>query len=864
MFWKSVSIDGYIPFTHAGNTHVEIDFVKPCTAFLGTNGSGKSSLLRALDIWPATRTDYLKNGKIVKVIEHGGHIYELGSDFKNATAPHSFKKDGEELNISGTSDTQRDLIAEHIGITSVVDDIISGKVKICDLTKSERKKLFSSTYPSDLSFVLEYHKKVCSQIRTFANQIKLLQSREGSLTAALIDPAEHRRLVEFREGAEEIITRIDKVNLLLENEISQLRSSRAMQYPYHPGDLDGIEYKFNELRKNYTAQLMDHEKGRKLGESITIEDLGIRYARLNSDLRHLENQHQSLEDTIQDLRDELNKFTNLKYTSEHDKKTELTNELKVVTEEIESLKKDPFWEESPIYLIPKDKLFDVVEIVPDIKGMLAELHPYQGKIKTSEEMDKLKQEVYLAKGTASTLGSEREDLKQQLVKTHERLDKLSRNGYPMDCTRACGLRMTVESSIKETQLRIDSINERLKGIEGYLKVALETIENNTKILNDVNPALAIIKELWRTLSDNYLGDIALHDETLVDCLNTHCLEIGNRIQRAIEISKRTHRYTSLKDKYDQLTRTISLMTSVESTQMSAEVIDGIIREKERKIEVNLRKLTDISYRCNLLLSDLDRIQNTAEMLRNLDSLVEQTERCLNIKIIRNRIDFDGEMIREHTRVKNDLNSRLRDIERTLEDQKRITDILSTEIKPTLEQLKVDKAKWEAVESGLNPSKGLPCIYLARFINRLIAQANKYIAQVWCYDMELMFLPDNEDLDFTMSVLINKSTIVKDISLCSQGQKAIIDLAMTLAICYERNLFQEYGIKLDEVDGALTDEHRTRLVGMLSNLVDDGTIQQMFIVNHFAIQTGMSQCDTVCLSTDGIVVPGVYNEHAKIS
>ena len=93
MLWKKITLDGYIPFTHVGNHHVEVEFDQPCCAILGGNGSGKSSMLREMTPYPSCRTDYMKDGRIEKVIEHRGHIYTLTSDFKNVTAPHSFKKD---------------------------------------------------------------------------------------------------------------------------------------------------------------------------------------------------------------------------------------------------------------------------------------------------------------------------------------------------------------------------------------------------------------------------------------------------------------------------------------------------------------------------------------------------------------------------------------------------------------------------------------------------------------------------------------------------------------------------------------------------------------------------------------------------
>ena len=74
---------------------------------------------------------------------------------------------------------------------------------------------------------------------------------------------------------------------------------------------------------------------------------------------------------------------------------------------------------------------------------------------------------------------------------------------------------------------------------------------------------------------------------------------------------------------------------------------------------------------------------------------------MNIKIIRTRIEFDQQMIREHDAFRNEVSATLRDIERTLDDQKRIKDVLDTEIRPTLAKLKDEEDKWKAAVEKYN-------------------------------------------------------------------------------------------------------------------------------------------------------------------
>ena len=856
MLIQKAVVEGYIPFTHVGNKHVEFTTDQPITAFIGSNGSGKSSLLRAISVFPAIRTDYSKNGFIELTIEHDGHIFELGSHFENATSPNSFKKDGVELNIGGTGDTQKDLIEEHFGLLPYINELMSGKVQICSMVKSSRKQLFSSCYPSDLSFVLEYHKRVCSNIRAIGNQIKLMQQREGSLVVSRIAPEEEERLTNYKQCCVDIITRIDKVNLLLENEIAQLRRHPMMQKQYHPEELIRVTHRLRVLREAYTSEFLDYAEGKEMGDDLSLPGLNNLRVKLATELAHREKNKEYIQSNLQDIRDELDKLSNLKYASAKDKRDSIVNEMNVITSELDLLDKDPSWKEVPV--IPMEKLGDVIVREHDIIDLLEQIHPYSGHIVGQEELDKLRNEIFLAKNTISTLEREKEELLKQNEACKNRLAVLTKNSYPSDCTRVCPLRATVESSVRDVRLRMSDIDARVVRINEHIADSKKTIDSNNAVLEELGPIRPALKILYDLLQENYLMEIALQGDSFITCLNTTPMEIINRVRRGIESSKKFHRYKNQKQRYDELTRTLSMMKTIESAQMSAETIERIVLDREKKLEDGIVQIRNIEDECDQISTKLDKVSRISELMIDINRIVESVNTNMNIKIIRTRIEFDQQMIREHDAFRNEVSATLREIERTLDDQKRIKDVLETEIRPTLAKLKDEEDKWKAVESGLNPSKGLPCIYLVRFINRLLKRANKFIREVWCHDMELVYLSEEDDLDFTIQVMQNKSTITKDISLCSNGEAAIINLAMILAIGVERGYLNWCYLKLDEIDAALTETHRSKLVALIDRLVNEGVIKQLFLVNHFAIQTGMSRCSTICLCSEGIVLPNEYN------
>ena len=103
-------------------------------------------------------------------------------------------------------------------------------------------------------------------------------------------------------------------------------------------------------------------------------------------------------------------------------------------------------------------------------------------------------------------------------------------------------------------------------------------------------------------------------------------------------------------------------------------------------------------------------------------------------------------------------------------------------------------------------------------------------------MELICPTVGEDLDFTFPVKINDDGIVKDISICSKGQKEIIDLAIIIGICTYRKYAGMYPLKLDEMTSGLSGEHSARLFDYLGELFHQSNILQAFIVNHDPVMT----------------------------
>ncbi len=870
----SIEQKGYLPYTHTGTHFLHIDFMEKVTAIMASNGFGKSSLLREITPYPSTRTDYQKNGYVKKCYKHGSHIYELTSDYKNASAPHSFKEDGIELNISGTTDTQKDLIEEKFSLSTVVEDLMSGKFGICDMRVSERKALFSTMYPSDLTFMLDYHKQVCSQIRVLSNQIKLLKTRDTSLRGKLMSPEQIDSLSKTKKEYDYVINLIDKLNLVLEGENERLRHMKEYQLNvtnqytvdmFNRSTADSELVDELERMADHFQQLVHINSSLSIPNSDISKGITImeqRIGDLNSSEISVLKALKDSETRVEKIRDDLDNYISCKNANKCDDKLELEKSIEHFKKMIAS--RDVDYDISKI--IPKAVIDSglLTNGIPELNRLTCELCVYAGSLLSRQDIDKLKKDVDTNILLQSSRRGELTRNEERLVYFNNRINQLKTKGYPSDCMRGCGIRESLTKMLSDTEaqrdLLLDNKSKLTKELDDLIKEENEIMER----LQAPCLAIPIIERIWNVLSRYSLTEIVLNEGSFISYLNENCTDLVNQVVKITTTSEDYWVREEYKNDLKIAEGKLETLKNAEKHMLSIEFLNNVIAESEYRLDEELRHVKRYASKLDRIKSDRGYNEDMITILNSIKHMSDDCIALINHDKLHKRIEFNTMIINEHINIRNEINSRLREIESTLYEQNNYKTIVTQEIEPTLKELTAKVKKWEQVEFGLSPTKGLPYIYLTRFINRLISHVNSYIRDVWCYDMELVYLKEEETLDFSIQVMINKSSIVKDISICSAGQKAIINLAMILAICKERTFGNIYPLKLDEVDAALTDEHRTNLVALLSRLVDSGEISQMFLVNHFVIHSGMTNCETVCLSTDGIVVPNVYNEHVQIA
>lgn len=142
-----------------------------------------------------------------------------------------------------------------------------------------------------------------------------------------------------------------------------------------------------------------------------------------------------------------------------------------------------------------------------------------------------------------------------------------------------------------------------------------------------------------------------------------------------------------------------------------------------------------------------------------------------------------------------------------------------------------KNKQEALHyivEAVSSNKGIPLVYIQLFLRDCKETLNDLISDVFGDSIEVLDFIINEN-EFRIPYAINGS-VVEDISKASQGQKAIISLALSFALI--RQAHSKWNIMLlDEMDGPLYKDDRNKFITILYKQLSAINAEQVFLISH---------------------------------
>lgn len=214
------------------------------------------------------------------------------------------------------------------------------------------------------------------------------------------------------------------------------------------------------------------------------------------------------------------------------------------------------------------------------------------------------------------------------------------------------------------------------------------------------------------------------------------------------------------------------------------------------------------------------------------------------------------------------NVKLTSLERsltTIDIQKGIVSSLEKSIEEKESDLKLLKMAIAA----LSPTEGLIAKGMGGFINRFVADNNKFIENFWLYPLTLEpvdITGDEIDLDYKFMVRINSTHVVDDIKYASRGMREIINLAIR-ASCMKYLGLRNYPLFLDEFAARMDVAHRKAAYEAIDKLIESDEYSQIFLVSHYQEGYGaLTDAEVLVLCDNNVRMPvGLeFNKHVTIT
>lgn len=857
---QSIRLRNYKRFHGSNIQELYARFVNPALMIVGANSSGKSSLLKELCPLPATRSDFEQHTGLKELfIEDKGHQFHLVSDFSSRTSPHKFTMDNVELNASGTTEVQTQLVEKYFGITPAIRDLVYQKVQICNLQKAQRKNLFLNINPLELGLILDTHKKAMSKLKDCKANLQHLYSRKSDIEGKLLEPHILEQHKTTKQQMTDQLMNIDKVLYALEQHVIGLRDRYREDLDYkkqcddNHQELIPVDRILADCRS-----IMSHV------DRYTPVQRGDAYTqtrdKLKVELDTFLRQKEDISKTIRSLSDEVNEYQKHLEEASGKSLTAIEQEIKNIDD---ILKK---YGELPKLSIPHTQIEPALKTVEKIRSLCFQLQDLEVSMIPPDEITKMMDQEKTLRINTGFLHDSLRKLEEVIKKQEKDILNLKLSaGIPQGCGFSdCGLRSDYAKRNQELEADYEKnkkLYEKDKAALDEQMVKLKDLQNTLAPYVKVR-AVECYRELSRLLDNLYFNSVQKWEDVLLEYVNNQPLKIVAELTDYIDGSRLTHERDEYLKKREQLNTEYQAL--VKSSGASREFLQKQIATKEQQIKEHLQKLSSIEERTtelNVQYALYLEYADTLKRVNDWETTFTKGERALMVSKAVQYWSMLGKFLLE---LKKKVSEELRKIETIVRDQEVLLASYNNEIVVHISKIENDKKIYEHIEMALSPSTGMPHKSMVKYLNALIKNVNFFLSQIWSFKLRVLPIAEDQALDYGFKVeMVNG---YGDISQLSSGQTEILNFAWTMTILLQLKLLNKIPFFADELGRTLDPTHRQKLLIFLNNTVSSGLIEQLFLVNHYAAMiTGFTDADIICLDDSNLIdLPQNVNENVQIT
>ncbi|QBJ02750.1 SbcCD protein, subunit C [Pseudomonas phage Psa21] len=801
---------------------------KNLMVIIGSNGSGKSSLLDELSPLPSHRSQFEKNGSKTVHCMHKGSRYVLHSDYEkdSGTGHHTFIKDNVKLNDNGTYQIQLDLCKQEFGLQQDVHELMTGRIKFSQLPVNKRREWLTRASPVDLGYAFNLLSRVSDEARAQKNVIDHMTKRLANENVDMLDDSEITRLRQERQRL------TDRVNTLFLHR----NPSTKQGFTHNTAAKEKLD---NIL---HTAKHLLHQYPR-LSDSFRVEDRGEYNQVVNQRLANV----QAAQAVIDRLMEELetvrattpSQIEKISPEEIQELKERLAYHLNIAAEKnaIVQAYKDPiplcrmgvFGDMQAKLEDAFDRAYTTVMTIPNNEdGNLSTAIAQGKKEKLAECKTKLRSiEEYISETLRRIATLKGCDHVQCPNCQHTFAPGVDPKDLPI-----------LEERLNKASQAETHFKTEIKAIEEYLEKFMDYagfVQQFQQITRDHKDFASVWE--WMT-ADGRL--FRLPKMIATDVVRWHDAQQA-MIEAAIQLENAKNIETRLK--------------VIEAIDFDAAGY-MLKRATDLETEINNKLLSQQSTR--------NEIESYVHSGNDVDAFITKVNTCLTeyadwhkraVQHAEWLLDqaFSEEIDATHQQLAVTGN-RLREAERR-----------DTEIR-LLEDTVADAADahtdLQLLAKALSPKGGLIGQYMLGFLQGVTKLVNSVIDEVWTYPM--VVLPskiDKEDLDYKFPLNVGNGAVEPaDIDLGSDSQKEIVNFAFSVALLKFMG-FDDFPLMLDEFGRTFDEQHRTNLVPFIGRLIELGQFQQIFYISHYTSTHGaFNQAEFVVLDPTNVTVPEFFNKN----
>lgn len=882
-------LENYIGiYNGMGLSSIEIDFSKCIHKVLiikGDNGTGKSTIFKALTPLADSSIDYIPDKTAIKEI-----AYE--TDFQTILniKYESLVKDGirrptkcylnrlnpdgsiENLNPSNNITTAKEVIYDILGIDDnfiTLSQLSANKKGLGGLKPSERKRYVNSII-SSLAAFNNIHKLITTKstvLKSIIDSYVTKLSQIGNI--AIVEDAIKKDTLALKELDNKKNGLISEI-ATIKAELSRLDSSGNFLDDYKNLSMRKIilEKEIRELPdiEEYSEEkLIQYEKD--MAKYEANEEM------LSSRAKELLDEESKINNNITELTIKLDSLYNKEYMDDLNSKIESTKK------ELESYK--PYFHLFKTYKDISEQDYETVKLVIEkFNSTVENIFQTYSETVRKESMNSLrtgKKEVILDHTEIlSGLEKQLEDLRTE-KRDVEFLNNRSKdyNKIPDDCNHKSDCPFIKDVVEAKNALRSrqslyslsTKINSTLDAIESAKNLAEENMIK-TQCLYEMKSILEYIQSMSKIIR-KFPGTESL------DSINTlyHNIEYGIRLN-----------FESV-DKYQEFKNISTIVSALEEDLHSYESAkeklisaNAEIRILQEKIDTDLKNLSTIRDSKLSIFAEIEKIRSSKlEIEMVLDSIryakinkAKFEEVSVELNEITNKIesmekntvlikDLTDKLNRRASELSALQNTDLPAISKAIEENKYRMVLFEQYTRDSQEYA----AKYNEVQmiKKYTSIHGIQTVYMSVFMNSILNTTNTLLRLLFGGRFALQPFIINEN-EFNIPCADSEGRVREDISLMSDSQLSMISMLISFVLL--RNSSNRYNIiKLDEVDDNLDSMNRIQFSILIEQIMNDLGFDQCLIISHNN-ELDLSNTDIVILKMESQeMIDSLYNSGGNI-